>query len=103
MTSPFRPQPGRPDVLRHQTLPCLACGAPNDSAGVTGDVAPTPTSGDYCICFRCGEVSIYVVGPLGIALREPTTAELAEFASEPANTRLVQQIHEYNATHREGL
>jgi hypothetical protein len=98
VNNPFRPQPGRPDVVRHQKLNCRACGNGIDAAGVTGPVAPDPTDGDYSICFRCGEVSIYTIGPLGVALREPTGAELAEFSSNPDNTRLVRTIHRYWAS-----
>jgi hypothetical protein len=99
VTSPFRPQPGRPDILRHPILHCPACGTPCDAAGVTGDIAPTPTDGDYSICFRCGEVNIYVIGPFGVSIREATTAELAEFARHPDNTRTVRALHEFWATH----
>lgn len=99
MNSPFRPQPDRPDIIRHDTLPCRACGNQQNAATVPGhDQVPIPADGDYSICLRCGEVSIYSVTLFGVALREPTTAELAEFARNPANTRLVRNLHRYWAS-----
>jgi hypothetical protein len=98
--SPFRPQPGRPDVLRHDKLHCRACGNGIDATSIPGPgPTPTPSDGDTAICFRCGEVSIYTVGPLGVALREPTGPELADFAANPDNTRIIREIHQFWAEH----
>jgi hypothetical protein len=93
--SPFRPQPGRPDISRHVPLHCLACGGKQDAAGAATGPPRIPADGDYSICFRCGEVNIYVVGPFGVALRAATTAELAEFARNPDNTDTVRRVHNY--------
>ncbi len=79
-------------------LHCRACGHGIDAAtaGVRHDGPRNiPITGDYSVCFRCGEVSVYVIGPLGVALREPTGAELTEFAAHPANTESVREIHQF--------
>lgn len=99
MTGPFRPQPDRPDILRHQALSCLACGGKQDAAGTPdGSPASQPTDGDWAVCFRCGEVAVYAVGPFGVALREATTEELAEFSADPANGKLVRDLHQFWAS-----
>jgi hypothetical protein len=96
VNSPFRQQPGRPDVVRHRKLHCPACGCgQNAAARPDRSPGPGPSDGDYSICFRCGEVSVYTVSPLGVALREATSAELVEFAANPDNTRAVRDIHAY--------
>jgi hypothetical protein len=99
--SPFRPQPGHPDVLRHDTLHCRACTATMNAAVSISDPgpAPAPSDGDFAICCRCGEVSIYTIGPLGAALREPTGRELARFAANPANTSIIRDLHRFWAEH----
>jgi len=93
VTAPFRQQPGHPDVYRHETLPCPACGRPNNSAKRAQGKPQSPGDGDWSICFGCGEVSVYAVGSFGVALREATGQELREFADNPDNTRLVRDLH----------
>lgn len=56
-----------------------------------------PQDGDFSICLRCGEVAIYAVGAFGVALREATLEELAEFAANPENTDAVQKLHQFHA------
>lgn len=93
---PFRAQPGHPDIVRHQALSCTACGNKMDSSGTTdGTPAATPGDGDWAVCLRCGEVAVYVIGALGVGLREATTAELAEFSADPANVETVRDIHRF--------
>jgi hypothetical protein len=98
---PLQRQPGRDDVWRHAALSCQCCGGKLDAAAVAaGGPAPEPSDGDWSICFRCGEVAVYVVGPLGVGLREATTAELARFARSPDAAR-VQEIHQYWASQQQ--
>jgi hypothetical protein len=96
---PPRRQPGT-DVWRHGELVCQGCGGKQNAAAVAeGGPSPAPSGGDWSICFRCGEVAVYVVGPLGVGLREATTAELAEFARSPDAAR-VREIHQFWADRR---
>lgn len=66
---------------RHNALSCLGCGYKITGAtymnGPDGDSGPD--SGSFSVCLRCGEVAIYEIGVFGVALREATTDELAEF------------------------
>jgi hypothetical protein len=90
------PQPGHDDVWRHGSLSCSACGYRFDGTGslVSGDQR-APDDGDFTICFRCGEVMVYVIGALGVSVREPSTTELAEFARIPGATAEVRRLHEF--------
>lgn len=89
-------------MQRHDPVSCRACGYRFDSVSQSGDVCRVPSDGDFSVCFRCGEVSVFVVGPLGIGVREPTLAELAEFSADREATRTVQSIHEFWARRGEG-
>lgn len=90
MTNPrplgaLRPQPDDPAVLRHDRLPpCPVCAYRPDAISLAegGATCPTPSDGDYSLCFNCGEVSVYTAGPLGLAVRAATTDELARFNRE---------------------
>jgi hypothetical protein len=79
---------------------CRACGYPMDALGERAPNLPdtrAPEDGDYAICFRCGEVSVVVMHPLlGVTLREPTGAELAEFARNPDYTAAVRRLHRFH-------
>lgn len=93
----FRAQPGWADgeVWRHAPLSCLACGYRIDATGAAdGGVSRAPGDGDLVVCFRCGEVMAYAVGVFGVAVRELTGAELAEF-SRSGHARHVRRIHEF--------
>lgn len=97
---PFRPQPGRPDILRHEALSCVACGHKVDSSGSRDNspITTEPVDGDWAVCLRCGEVAVYVIGPLGVGLREASTEELATFSADPQNVKLVRDIHSFWAS-----
>lgn len=59
--------------------PCRACGYRADAlTQVSGDPVPRRHRTQASICFACGEVSIMEFGPLGVVMREPTTAELLD-------------------------
>lgn len=86
-------QPGR--------MSCTACGYSTDAFG-HHEQKPAdpraPQTGDWSICLRCGEVSVIDLHPLlGASLRPATTAELAEFAANPANIDAVRRVHQFNA------
>lgn len=68
-------------TFRHNTLHCRACGSEIDSATdmITG---MEPYDGAVSICVICGEVSIFVIGPFGTALREPTMEEIADITQD---------------------
>lgn len=102
MSEGFRPQPGRPGVKRHEALHCGACGYQIDAASTLDSSDRTPSDGDWAVCFRCGEVQVYVVGPLGVALRTATTEELAKFSRQPENAKMVRDLHRFWTTQREG-
>lgn len=89
----------RDDVWRLTArLNCTACGYTPDAVGTTTKAGNrAPAAGDWSICMRCAEVSIYVISPLGqVLLREPTTDELAEFGRS-AYAAEVRRLHRFNA------
>lgn len=69
---------------RHNELRCRICDCVLDAAtGADCNQHQGPTDGAYSLCSYCGEVSIFVLNPLGIVgLREPTLAELQTFNRE---------------------
>lgn len=80
--------------FQHNTVTCSCCGAQNNwSAGLTG--GRRPQSGDRAVCVTCGEISVFVVGPLGMVLREATLDELAETVSKHGD--LLRTFHVYRA------
>jgi hypothetical protein len=64
-----------PVTLRR--LPCPHCGTLND-AHSSGTTSQPPTDGDASVCWNCGDIALFVAGPLGLALRAPTSAERAD-------------------------
>jgi hypothetical protein len=80
--APIRPQPGRPGTYRHKGLPCRACGKYVDAMTNTDPGGGQGRDGDFMVCLGCGVVSVLVVGALGLAFREPTADELAEFTAK---------------------
>lgn len=84
--------------FRHQALNCRVCGSVLDAASRVQD-AVEPYDGAASICFNCGEVSIFVIGAFGVALREPTTQELAELASDPEYREMRALLSQYRAQH----
>ena len=100
VTKHFRVSPDDPSSMMHKALSCVACGYRFDAASLPEHgPAQAPKDGDYSLCFRCGEVQVYVVGALGIAVREATVAELEEFASVPEQVAAVRKIHQFWAEH----
>lgn len=96
MNGPLRPvdsstwrQPGR--------MACPACRYAPDALGHHEDNPAdprAPQTGDFSICFKCGEVAVIDVHPLlGATLREATGEELAEFSTNPDNTAAVRRLH----------
>jgi hypothetical protein len=80
--APIRPQPGHPGTYRHRGLSCLACGKYVDAMTNTDPGGRQGCDGDFMVCVGCGVVSVLVVGALGLAFREPSADELAEFARD---------------------
>jgi hypothetical protein len=70
-----------PDLL-HKAVACCHCGYLVDAASTTDGEQLAPEDGNIAICFRCAEPSVYVVGPIGVALRLLTRDELAELAAD---------------------
>lgn len=96
------PLPGKPlrmlPVGHHPRDDVWRLGGAHDVGGVSTRAGNrAPAAGDWSICMRCAEVSIYVIGPLGqVLLREPTTDELAEFGRS-AYAAEVRRLHRFNA------
>lgn len=84
-------------TVRHNTLHCRACGGKIDASTPLGHTG-VPTNGSWSVCLNCAEVSIYVVGPFGVALREPTLGELATFTKRYRG--VVGAVLQYNSEHR---
>lgn len=83
----------------HPPVPCPACGQVMDAAqSVSLWHWKPPVDSDWSVCFECGEVSIYVVGDFGVALRTPTLEELVVFNEE--HPGIVQQLHLFNSQQR---
>lgn len=82
----------------HNPLHCRVCAAEITQA-TSIYVDEVPSTGSFALCMRCGELSIYEIGPLGTALREATNDELAEFARDYSH--VAQQLTTYRA--RRGL
>jgi hypothetical protein len=103
VTGPLQPVGG--DAWRQPArMACPVCDYSPDALGhhEHNPADPrAPETGDYSICFRCGEVSVIEIHPLlGASLREPTLPELAEFSSDPANVAAVKRLHRFNAQRR---
>lgn len=87
-----------PDIVRYPKLTCPHCGKKVNAAGIPDTKqVPDPTDGNYFICFYCTEMAVFEVGPFGVGVRKPTTAELDEFASNPDNVAMVERIKAHNA------
>jgi hypothetical protein len=78
----LREQPGDPGVYRHAAVSCRTCGAANDAVTHPYGLNRVPKDGDVSICRSCGEVSLFVIGPFGVALREPTLQEMSEIVRQ---------------------
>jgi hypothetical protein len=88
--------PAGPETWRAAHRPtCPACGNGLDGIGARrpGETVP-PADGDWSVCCRCGEVAVFCVGPLGLALRTPSTAELDEFRRD-GHAQLVRDLHRF--------
>ncbi len=99
MTAAMRPADGGENWRQGVQMSCPACGKVADALGNTrpGPIRK-PESGDFSICFGCGEVSVVQVSPIGVAqLVEATVEQLAEFAAVPENTEAVRRLHRFNA------
>jgi hypothetical protein len=68
-------------ILTHisEPTPCPYCAKPNNGHSCDGR---TPQTGDYSICWSCHKVSVFVAGPLGLAVRKPTEGEAAAMATD---------------------
>ncbi len=83
------------EEFRHNSVTCRTCHIQLD-AGTNRFEGGTAKDGNVSLCMGCGEVSIYVLSPLGLlSLREPTLDELASIASQPRFQALVDA---YQAT-----
>jgi hypothetical protein len=70
------------DDVRGPQLRCRACLHLLDAhRGETPDAVPE--DGDASLCWRCGTVSIYEIGPLGTRLVAPTAEQQAEIDTDP--------------------
>lgn len=96
--APIRPQPGRPGVYRHEGVSCRACGKVVDALTNTDPGGRQARDGDFIVCAACGVVSVLVIGALGVAFREPTAEELAEFAVDHGHVAAAP--HEYLGDNR---
>lgn len=63
-----------------------------EAAGSASNPEQVPVPGAFFVCARCGDVSIFDSGPLGLYMRVPSTAELDTLAREPAAAAVVAQI-----------
>lgn len=93
----FRFQSGRHDTARHAQLHCPVCSYGFNAAG-SPDGSPIerlPDNNDLTVCFNCGELLVYVVGALGVAVRVATADELALFQSNPKNLRWLKMLHRF--------
>lgn len=70
------PQPG---VYRYDAVSCPACGKRHDAAANVKPGDGAVQDGDYSVCVGCGVMSIFVIGPLGVAFRAPDADEVAQF------------------------
>jgi rubredoxin len=86
------------DTWRHRNrLSCPACGYQFDAASSQADEARAPADGDFSVCFACGEVMVFAASAFGLAVREASTEELAEFSRSPENVETVRSIHRFRA------
>jgi hypothetical protein len=77
-----------------RTFTCPACGHKSDAL-TDPDQRNTPNDGDYAVCFYCGEVAVIVNGPFGMAVREPTIAELEQFRAQ-GHAEMVRAVHRFH-------
>lgn len=97
--SPFRVQPGAPDVQRHAKTSCPYCGKTLDAAGTTsGKPGPSPRTGDFAICFGCLRPAVYEVSAAGVALRAATAQEHTECVA--ANAEAIERMRQAKAMER---
>jgi hypothetical protein len=81
------------DALPGWALPaahaCPYCGATSNAVAqaTTGIGGDPPADGDLSLRWPCGEVAVFVVGPLGTVLRVPTPDELREIAANEDTRR----------------
>lgn len=85
-------------TTRHNVFHCRMCGYKADASTSLFRPDAVPTSGAFSVCLNCGEVSVYEIGPLGVAVREPTLDELAEFTAD--HPGVVQTMIAFNAQRR---
>lgn len=84
-------------TTEHNAFFCRACGYKAEaSTSLFRDAVPT--TGAFSVCSNCAEVSIFEVGPFGVAVREPTLDELSEFTN--AHPGVVQTTIAFNAQRR---
>lgn len=70
----------RPNAVRVNGFNCLACGQYLDGVfDVSGGPPRGPVDGDFSVCRRCNGVAVFVVSPLGYALRPLTDDEAEEY------------------------
>lgn len=83
--SPLRQQLGYPGTVRYDAMPCPACGKVNDAFSDASGGDRQAYDGAFAVCVGCGVMSIISISALGVALREPTPAELDEFTTRYAH------------------
>lgn len=84
-STPTWRQPDNPDIVRHQRIRCPHCKKRIDAAtAAEGPTRRPPQTGDFSICFGCGEPAVYEVDAAGVTLRKATPEERAECVAENA-------------------
>ena len=75
---------------------CWNCGKSNDCVSPADESEDPPKSGDYGLCFNCGEVMVYT--GLGIRSRQPTSEERQAALDHDEVGRVRGLILAYRAT-----
>jgi hypothetical protein len=64
----FAGEPWHADTAFH----CPVCGYKHDAVSSATGQMRVPTDGDFSICFRCGEITRFVVTSFGVSVRKLT-------------------------------
>jgi hypothetical protein len=73
------------EIRRHGPRPCAHCGSLNDATAAMRENGKNmrPRPGNFSICVKCGELSVY---DDNLDLRKPTDDEYIEVAHDPGIT-----------------
>jgi hypothetical protein len=101
MTGEMYRQPGQPDIIRHGQACCPYCRKPVDAASPPdGKPGPAPTTGDFALCFGCGEPAVYEVVAGVVELRKASAAEREECLTQ--NAEAVANLRAFLSRRRRG-